>query len=425
MNAFPNPVGSPNELPESPRAPELFAAKQKWYFELLETCRALAGLPVLVALVLQALDWQVQNIGRGAAVAVFVALILRFFPKLRQMLRPRKGYAFWSALPWLLTSTLAIILIFKVLPDRFKQQSAQLVGSWLTWQRKLEEATSPCINLTQTAEDARKNAVQEKSKAALDEELRAEESRDQCLAVPVDSVLAERTVLARASHEPDLASNVMAGDLMLANDVTKSVLWDRLSVGEKFLGNGFSVPIGADPDEARVPEYLVPNYNDKSHHIWRWDLNYGDELDQKPILKWNLEELLLKVPPSSGAEFKKKWDEWIKDHVSDEHAPVLVRFALREPPTSGCLGRPDAKRVFMSKLVELAPKTVSAAAQSTGYTKPIKAGEPGQKLFIWVYAPEEGEQVKRANWENVLANFGTWIKEKPCEIQKTGSDDSR
>src|SRR5207249_3069089 len=145
MNAFPNPVGPQNALPQlqRPRAKRIFGVKQEWYLELLETCRALAGLPVLVTLILQALDWQVKNIGRGAAAAVIVALILRFFPRVRRMLKLRRGYAFWSALPWFLTSALVIVLIFKVLPARSKRQneesaknvSTQLANAWLDWQR--------------------------------------------------------------------------------------------------------------------------------------------------------------------------------------------------------------------------------------------------------------------------------------------------
>jgi len=427
-------ISQPSWAPERssaaqrPRAKRIFGVKQEWYLELLETCRALAGLPVLVTLILQALDWQVKNIGRGAAAAVIVALILRFFPRVRRMLKLRRGYAFWSALPWFLTSALVIVLIFKVLPARSKRQneesaknvSTQLANAWLDWQRILEQATTQCKPLTQKAEAAKGKAEKDANKVVLKEKLDAEEARDRCLAAPLDSVLAQRQQLARPSPT-NLASDVVAGYFMLANETTKTVLWDRLSVSDKFLGNGFSVPIGENGDAARVPEYLVPNLRDQSAHVWRWDLKYGGDLNQKPILGWKLTQLLLSVSPARGADFRKDWDEWVKGRLQQiRRPPVLVRFALMDQldqPPSGCLGRPDATRVFMSDLRELGSKSVTEAAQSTGYFKPIKTGEPGQTLFIWVYAPEEGEQVYRANWENVLKNFGVWIKEEPCKTQ--------
>ena len=121
-------------------------------------------------------------------------------------------------------------------------------------------------------------------------------------------------------------------------------------------------------------------------------------------------DVLNKVSPVNHGGFTDPW-------VKNDFAQLLVRFALFDPSKntySGCLGRPDATRVFMSSLGELANKTVAAASNSTGYIQPEKMDEPGQTLFIWVYAPTVEDQAVRATWGNVLANFGSWITKEPC-----------
>jgi len=72
----------------------------------------------------------------------------------------------------------------------------------------------------------------------------------------------------------------------------------------------------------------------------------------------------------------------------------------------------------MSELRELSSKTLAAASLSTGYIKNVKSGEKGVKVHIWVYAPPENDEVMRATWGGVLANFGTWITEEPCKIAR-------
>jgi hypothetical protein len=83
---------------------------------------------------------------------------------------------------------------------------------------------------------------------------------------------------------------------------------------------------------------------------------------------------------------------------------------------SGCLGRSDATRVFMSSLGDVKDKTLQEAINSSGLVLPVKADVPGMKVFVWVYAPSfEGEaKVVRATWGAVLDNFTTWIVEESC-----------
>lgn len=371
--------------------------------ELLETCRALAGLPVLVSLILEAFTPDTRIIGIGAIISVIIALALRFFPKLRLMVKPRSGHAFWTALPWFITGLLAILLVFKIIPDRAIKQNDLLANSWLTWQRNLASASGEC---------AKSKEKEDKADKAKDhaQKVEAERALALCMANALDPVLYK---------EPRPASDLVAGQLMLADDNARSVLGERLSVGDKFLGSGFSLPWGQnDPAVARVPEYFVPNLRDDSTKVWVWKLEHGKIQDQKPIMDRKLLEVLQTFDPANHADFKGNWN-WLKQHLqSTDSLPVLVRFALMDPhkvPYSGCLGRPDATRVFMSNLGELASKTVREAAQSTGYNKPEKSDEHGMTLFIWVYAPTEEDQVVKATWGSVLANFSSWVKSGDCE----------
>jgi hypothetical protein len=373
----------------------------------------------MVSLVLEAFNVGTQKKAWGTGFSVVLALVLRFFPKLRHLLRPQKGYAFWTAMPWLLSAALVFFLVFKELPRRREL----LANSWLKWQVSLEKTSGQCTAQREKVDIFQKRASQttdkaEKDKAEMDKEA-AEKPLDKCLAENVGPLLNEQRAAA------GVANDLMAGQMMLANDNTRSVLWDRMSIDEKFLGSGFSVPRPEGVMAARVPEYFVPNLMDESSHVWVWKFDHGMLQGQKPIMEWKLMDVLQTFQPENHltsakhSTFETDWKSWIKSRVDAGDAEsALVRFALfdtQKTAYSGCLGRADATRVFMSTLGELGSKTVGAAAQSTGYIKPEKADEAGQTLFIWVYAPDEEDQVVRATWGNVLANFGNWITAEPCK----------
>lgn len=414
---MPTPIEPAGHSSGPPPGKHFLGSKHKWYLELLETCRALAGLPVLVSLILEAFTPDTRIIGLGAIIAVIVALTLRFFPKLRVMLKPRSGHAFWTALPWLITAALAILLVFKIIPDRATQQKELLANSWLTWQKNLASASGGCAKAGEKEDKAKDKEVKAKEKEDKAKEhaqrIEAERALALCMANALDPVLYK---------EPRPASDQVSGQLMLADDNARAVLGDRLSVGDKFLGSGFSLPSDSnanDPAVARVPEYLVPNIKDDSPKVWVWKLEHSKVQDQKPIMERKLLEVLQTFDPANHADFKSSWSSQIKQHLQpNDSLPVLVRFALMDPQKvkySGCLGRPDATRVFMSNLGELASRTVRQAAQSTGYNKPEKSDERGMTLFIWVYAPTEEDQVVKATWSSVLTNFSKWVKDGDCE----------
>jgi hypothetical protein len=437
MNALPNPIGSPAE-PVSKRHSD---NRHKWYLELLETCRALAGLPVLISLILEAITPDTKTIGIGAVIAVVIALVLHFFPKLRLMLKPRSGHAFWALAPWLLNAVLAGFLIFVVLPHRAIGQGQALASSWLKWQVDLEQASGKCAKATpkdetlwqRSSPDWLLNLImnqgktkEEVAKATKDRETAKAAAVEECMADKMQPVIGSRPRL--AGDLTGLVSDLVAGQLVLADQNTRAVLQNRLSIGEKFLGSGRSEPVDAnDYKDASVLEYLVPNLSDTSSNVWVWQLDNETRLDPTPITDRNLMKVLLTEPnyervqhsdrAQQHSKFKDRW-QVLKAHLQpNDTRPILVRFSPLPPNItySGCLGRPPATRVFMSNLDELKERTVGEAAKSTGWSVSANLEEPGVKLFIWIYAPEYEGQAVPATWGNVLTNFGKWITAEPCK----------
>ncbi len=95
---------------------------------------------------------------------------------------------------------------------------------------------------------------------------------------------------------------------------------------------------------------------------------------------------------------------------------LCVLLCLTGKGNSGCLGRSEATRVFMSSFGDVKGKTLQEAIDSSGLALPPKPDVPGMKIFIWVYSPSlEGEtKVTRATWGNVLDNFKDWVLDEPC-----------
>jgi hypothetical protein len=375
------------------------APDRGWHSEVLELCRALAGLPVLATVVLDCVTDDKKVVAVGAALALLAAIALKFLPQLRDSSNLLQRHAFAVAMPWLLTATLTILLIFVIEPRRDKKQLTSslletqnyLQNSLLQWQQNLEKATGQCKT-----------------------------ENPECLAEKLGPLLEikNRPHLAVGTGSSDLASDLLAGQLMLANDTSRNILNTRLSITQRFLGAGFSEPVGENNyAAARVPEYLVPNLSDTSQRVWVWELEYGKIVGDKPIMDHKLMEILLKIPPLHHADFKGNLS-WINDHLSrTDTRPVLIRFGAWDPRKhkySGCLGRSDATRVFMTSLGEIKDKTLADASKASGYIVPEKYDAPGTKLFVWIYAPTEYGQAVVATWGNVLANFEKWVTAEPC-----------
>jgi hypothetical protein len=221
---------------------------------------------------------------------------------------------------------------------------------------------------------------------------------------------------------------MIAGQVLLANQTVRAVLQKRLSVDERFIGAGNSEPVQhTNAAAAMVPEYLVPNVLNSNSSVWVWELNLAVPLNGRLLVDQKLVDVLLTVPPqphNDGQTFATNWTAWIeKDHLGSDDTPALVRFATldptnlnhdskKQPPPSGCLGKSDATRVFMNKLVFVKDETLGTASKDSGFT--VRRDDPTARLYVWVYVPTQAGEVTRATWDNVLANFTTWITEDAC-----------
>jgi len=375
--------------PSPPRVKHSHRSAHKWYIELLEFCRAVAGLPAIVTIILELLRFNDTFVKIGTAVALLVAIGLRFFPKLRVS----------TVLPLLLSAILTVVLIIFVVPFRAKQDSNTLASSWLDWDQSLEKSVAACkVGTTLSADDAK------------------------CLTSALIPVVKSRPRPQEQNNLTNQASDLLAGQAIFANYKSRTLLDTRLSIGKEFVGSGYSEPINqTDLAAARVAEYLVPNLRvDRAPHVWFWEINPNEIEDKKRIVDRKLTDLLLKLPPSNrpagSADFANNWP-WMKRHLLlEDPTPILVRFALMDPKQeSKCLGRAEASRVFMSNLGQVADLTLDEASQSSGHRGPEKDDDPALRLLVWVYAPERADQAVQATWGNVLTNFETWINDPPCQ----------
>ena len=364
-----------------------------WHKNALEIARELAGLPTLVTVVASLFTENREILVYSALGALLVAIGLRFLPGIA------KGKISIVA-PWLVTALLALtlVLVLYVLPRRAGKKGTSL-EPWLKWQNSLELSAAKC---------------------------KKSPTPESCLRNELAEVLDNRPSNPRAAAGTKLFNAMIAGQVLLANQTVRAVLQKRLSVDERFIGAGNSEPVQhTSAVAAMVPEYLVPNVLDSYSSVWVWKLDLGVRLKDRLPGDHKLMDVLLTVPPQShdGQTFKTYWPLIEKDHLASDDTPALVRFAMLDPtnsnhdinkqqPPSGCLGKPDATRVFMNKLVFVKDETLGTAIKGSGYT--VRPDDPTERLYIWVYVPTQAGEVTRATWDNVLTNFTTWITDNPC-----------
>src|ERR1019366_977282 len=327
--------------------------------------------------------------------ALLVAIGLRFLPGISKT-------KFSIVAPWLVTALLALtlVLVLVVVPRRAGKKGTSLAESWLKWQNSLELSAAKC---------------------------KKSPTPESCLRNELAEVLKDRPNPPGADAGTKLANAMIAGQVLLANQTVRAVLQKRLSVDERFIGAGNSEPIEhTNAAAAMVPEYLVPNLRNEASSVWVWELNLGVPLNGRPLVDQKLMDVLLTVPPQphdDGQTFATNWASIEKDHLATDDTPALVRFAIldptnlnhdskKQPPPSGCLGKPDATRVFMNKLVFVKDETLGTASKDSGFT--VRRDDPTARLYIWVYVPTLAGEVTRATWDNVLAKLTTWITEDAC-----------
>jgi hypothetical protein len=381
---------------------------RKWHRRTLNLCVELAGLPALATVIASFFYPDNQSVlSICAIVALLLAIGLRFFPNVHE------EHAVTLVLPWLIVVGMAAVL-YAVL-WRNPNKSSKLAKDWLKWQKRVEASAAKCKD--------------EKGK-----------DLDICIVRDFGPVLNERPGKSDNEALNRLASGVMAGQVLLANDAVRTELKARLSVDDRFIGTGTSEPIGiTNSAEAKVPEYLVPNLLISDKQVWVWELTPEQYLEGKPLWEHSLKEVLMKVSQTQDNpnNFKTAWESWIeKEHLNSPDAPVLVRFASLDPTArplgpndhpkdyvprpSACIGKPSATRVFMNTLAPLLEEPLQTASRNSGYTEAARHSN-NVRLYVWVWVPAYPGEVTQATWENVLNNMTTWIQGVSCEQPPGGA----
>ncbi len=195
---------------------------------------------------------------------------------------------------------------------------------------------------------------------------------------------------------------------MLAVPNAANALWSAYGVDTvAYLGTGYSVPVTSAGVEhywqAMQREYFVPNLCAQpvdpaicptgDPDVWTWQLSVAEmtaALD-KPItaiFTGNTRALTKRVRGPARA---------------DGLPNAFIRFGLLRPAWyKGTFGRPDAKLVFFADYTQVRTKTLREAMTATGAATLIANPDPGQVLFIWIYAPGPDTKAQAASWHAVF-----------------------
>jgi hypothetical protein len=209
-------------------------------------------------------------------------------------------------------------------------------------------------------------------------------------------------------------------DTMMSIPGVSDILKVSFSIdGAQFLGNGYSVPIGAKQySDAKTHEYLIRNLcvtrneNENSpcrddsaenHQFSTWVMR-SEEIADNPNIK--IGDLLTKVRSGST-----NW-QILQQHLKDDKRlradpPLLIRFAkFPERFYLGTVGRSDATYVFFSNLAEVWDKSFfDAEADSGRIWVENTASDPGLKIFIWIFYPSAKDDAHLATWDYVIGRL--------------------
>jgi len=406
---------SANPAPEHPDA-----KPRKWHNDVLEASRAVVGLPTLVWLSANLFTHDETVVAITTGVALAIAVTLRFVPEGKVLRAIRQQRLHVTTLPWVV---IAVLIVVMLVPAHTPKVQALDPKDWKEWLDKLNRAADKCPKML-PEKRIETMSLKDREKYRKDQE-KYQKDISECLAANVTPVLQKPPQRNPQIDPTGLLNDLAMGESMLANSRIGYVLSLRLSVTPNFVGTGYSEPVGGETyREAKADEYLIPNLPDNLQQIWQWKLDRGEMLGNKPIEQSTLEDVLLQFPPTihpNHPDFKQSWEGWLKKRVYDdnkEDPPVLVRFAPIDPTKySGCLGRPQATRVFMSTLAETKTLTLGEAIRRAGAKSFQDSRDPAEKMYIWVYAvPQESRgQAVAASWGNVLKNFAEWIKADSCK----------
>jgi hypothetical protein len=197
-------------------------------------------------------------------------------------------------------------------------------------------------------------------------------------------------------------------DVLMSYPDVAHILKTRFGIyKDSFLGTGLSEPYGeTNYGAASVHEYLIHNLEDNHDAVW-WCI-----LDPKSAAYTNgtIEDLFKQSDPKADAK-KKALVAAIVQRVKEKdiNTPAVIRFATLAPGEyTRKLGRRDAALVFASNLAEVWSLRVKDAARLSGHL-PGNQIAAGRTVYIWVFLPDNAEEVVPATWGKVLDHLPEWL----------------
>ncbi len=223
----------------------------------------------------------------------------------------------------------------------------------------------------------------------------------------------QRQAASAGGHPQGTVSGELFYDLhtavsMLAVPNAANALWSAYGVDTvAYLGTGYSVPVTSAGVEhywqAMQREYFVPNLCAQpvdpaicptgDPDVWTWQLSVAG-------ITAALDKPITAIFTGNTKALTKR--------VRGRRAPTACRtpsfrFGLLKPAWyKGTFGRPDAKLVFFADYTQVRTKTLREAMTATGAATLIANPDPGQVLFIWIYAPGPDTKAQAASWHAVF-----------------------
>jgi hypothetical protein len=281
----------------------------------------------------------------------------------------------------------------------------------MLWREKVDAALHGCLRRYGALPEAKRNSLA----AAMEKSY--ETPPLHCLSVALrTSTKAEPAVGNNAPPADIFRTQMRMAEALMAVPDVPDILQAQLSIdARRFLGYGYSLSEGAVKySEAANREYFVRNRcasvgktgpcADKarvSPQMFTWVLQPG-------VVASNPNEtighLLARVAPTYGQEHYVEYFLDLDKRRLSQHPPVLIRFSkFSEDSYLGTVGRPYATFVFFSNLAEFWDMTVAQAELASGRVVDSASwGDPGQRVFIWVYFPSGDDEARLASWESVF-----------------------
>lgn len=218
---------------------------------------------------------------------------------------------------------------------------------------------------------------------------------------------------------------------LLASERARNLLWDEFGIDSNdFIGTGYSTPWRDDQAqrtyrEARQREFFVANLcadivdttrcPTEAPNVWTWQLTGQDA---QAWLSRPVSALITGVPPSDHVREWRAALPTIRDG-GDDVRPVLIRFSRFNPQYyAGTVGRPSADFVFFAAIDDVGPRTLGEALALTGSAALADQAED-EILFIWLYAPSEGDVPTPATWGAVFDHLRTISATEPAAAEPT------